>query len=84
MRPGSTRIESKGSIWWFDEQAREYLRLPRVEQPRERPEWSDERAGALQDAVWHPYEWFELTERALRISYIDLEGAQQVAHAPLR
>jgi len=54
MRPGCTKVETRGSLWWFDDTAHEYLRLPRVEQPRERPEWSDERAGVLQDAVWHP------------------------------
>lgn len=53
--PELTKIESKGSYWWFDEVAHLYMRLPKEEQPRERAEWSDERAGVLQDAVWHPY-----------------------------
>lgn len=55
MRPGAVRVETVGSVWWFDETTHEYLRLPREEKPREKPEWSDERAGPLQDAVWHPY-----------------------------
>jgi hypothetical protein len=46
---------TKGSVVWLDEAQLRYLRLPKVEGPRDRPEWSDERAGALQDAVWHPY-----------------------------
>lgn len=50
------RVETKGSFWWLDESAHEYMRLPKHEAPRERPEWSDERAGVLQDAVWHPFE----------------------------
>lgn len=54
MRPGAIKVETKGSFFWLDEAAGEYLRLPKEERPRERPEWSDERAGALQDAVWHP------------------------------
>lgn len=62
MRPGCVRVETWGSYWWFDETAKEYLRLPKAESPREKPEWSDERAGVLQDAVWHPYESFEVDE----------------------
>ena len=58
MRPNTTHVVSKGSNIWLDDAAMEYLRLPKGETPRERPEWSDERAGALQDAVWHPMlEW---------------------------
>lgn len=54
MRPGAIKVETKGSFFWIDEAACEYLRLPKEERPRERAEWSDERAGALQDGVWHP------------------------------
>ena len=54
MRPGTTHVVTKGSHVWLDDAAGEYLRLPKTEGPRERAEWSDERAGPLQDAVWHP------------------------------
>lgn len=49
-----SRVDTVGSSWWLDDDAGQYLRLPRNEAPRERPEWSDARAGVLQDAVWHP------------------------------
>lgn len=54
MRPNAVKVETRGSLFWLDDEAGEYLRLPKHEKPRERPEWSDERAGPLQDAVWHP------------------------------
>lgn len=54
MRPGAVKVETLGSFFWLDESAMAYARLPKHEAPRERPEWSDERAGVLQDAVWHP------------------------------
>lgn len=60
MRPGCVRVETKGSFWWFDESAHEYMRLPKHEAPRERPEWGGPDAGPLQDAVWHPYERWEI------------------------
>ena len=43
-----------GSLWWIDDDLDEYMRLPKHEGPRERAEWSDERAGSLEDGVWHP------------------------------
>ena len=55
MRPGAVKIESLGSLWWFDESAHEYLRLPKQEAPRDTPH-----NGILQDGVWHPYERFEI------------------------
>lgn len=65
MRPGAIKIETNGSLWWFDETAHQYMRLPKNELPRERAEWSDERAGVLQDAVWHPYiDYWVVTDRA--------------------
>lgn len=54
MRPGTTHVVTKGSNVWLDDTAHEYLRLPRTEHPREQADWSDDRAGVLQDAVWHP------------------------------
>lgn len=80
MRPGVTRIVSLGSYWWFDETNHEYLRLPKSERPRERPEWSDGRAGALQDAVWHPYHSY--TVRRGRLWILDEQG-QAIASAPM-
>ena len=59
MRPGTAKVETNGSYWWFDEAGREYLRSPKVEAPREN-EWGGPAAGALQDLVWHPYESWEL------------------------
>lgn len=53
MRPGAIHVVTKGSNVWLDDEAGEYLRLPLTERGRRNAEWSDERAGALQDAVWH-------------------------------
>jgi hypothetical protein len=50
-----TRVESRGSFWWFNEATKHYLRTPKEEAPR-LPEWSK---GALADLSWHQYEaWF--------------------------
>lgn len=51
--PGVTTVESKGSMWYLDDTLGRFLRLPKHEAPREKAEWSDARAGILQDAVWH-------------------------------
>ncbi len=54
----SKRIESKGSWWFFDDEAKLYIRAPKSESPREHPTWGGAAAGVLQDFVEHPYEWF--------------------------
>ena len=48
-------VETQGSIWHIDEDLNRYRRFPKEEKPREKPEWSDEQAGPLQDAVWHDF-----------------------------
>lgn len=53
MTPGAVKVETLGSFVWLDEAAGQYLRTPKEEAPREKAEWSDERAGRLQDGVWH-------------------------------
>lgn len=50
----TVHIESLGSIWEIDALDMRYRRWPKHEAPRERPEWGDERAEALQDYTWHP------------------------------
>lgn len=57
------RIESRGSVWTFDTEELRYMRFPKHEAPRERPEWSDERAGTLQDGIWHPYKNWLITAK---------------------
>lgn len=74
MRPGCVRIESAGSLWWIDENAKEYLRTPKVEAPRDPPEWGDERAGALQDLVWHPYDSWALIATVGLEDYLVLDA----------
>lgn len=54
-RTGVTRVETLGSLWMIDNDLRRYCRFPKHEAPRERPEWSDERAGRLRDSVWHDF-----------------------------
>jgi hypothetical protein len=81
VRPGATHVVSGGSNWWFDEDAMEYLRLPKVEQPRERPEWGSPDAGPLEDAKWHTYvEWW-IEDTILWIRYSD-DRASQCIRAP--
>lgn len=58
--PGVVTVESKGSMWYLDDSLGRFLRLPKHEAPREKAEWSDERAGILQDAVWHPMVRWEI------------------------
>jgi hypothetical protein len=53
-RAVTARVVTAGSIFELDDDLRRYRRYPNREQPREKPEWSDERAGVLQDFVWHP------------------------------
>ena len=48
-----TRVVGVASVWLFDDVELVYMRLPRMEGPRERPEWGDVRAGGCQDNVWH-------------------------------
>ena len=50
---GIERVESVGSVWFFDAANQRYMRMPNHEGPRERPEWGDSRAGACEDHVWH-------------------------------
>ncbi len=77
------RIESFGSIWEIDEEDHRYRRWPKQEAPREHAEWSDERAGALQDFVWHHYDtWFIDAIDGREYLVIDLGGGQRVS-APL-
>lgn len=54
MRSNALHVQTKGSNVWLDCTNLEYLRLPRFETPREYQEWSDHRAGVLEDAKWHP------------------------------
>lgn len=64
---GMVRIEGLDSIWRFDDVAGRYMRTPRVEAPRERPEWGDERAGACQDFVWHDLDTWWITDDHQRL-----------------
>lgn len=66
MRPGAIKVESKGSYWWLDEAAGEYLRLPKEEKPRGDPTWGSQDAGALQDAVWLPMTGWRLGKNPTR------------------
>lgn len=56
MIPDATRLETEGSLWWFDDTAHKYLRMPKQEGPRKSPpgeDWGGVGAGSLQDLVWH-------------------------------
>ena len=75
MRPGATRIESNGSLWWIDDEAMEYLRCPKVEGPRPPgpggQDWGGPGAGPLEDLKWHPMQWWAVDENYLRIGHDD-------------
>ena len=82
--PGIVRVESLGSVWEIDENLNRYRRFPKTETGREKPEWSDERAGALQDAVWHDFtgDW-EIRKRPIVVEWDWVEdrpvmGAQSI------
>jgi hypothetical protein len=62
-----TRVQSRGSLWVLDEDLLRYCRFPLNEAPRERPEWGSADAGALQDAVWHPYVSWRLSDHPVSI-----------------
>lgn len=79
MKPGALKIETNGSFWFFDEVNRKYLRMPKQEGPRERPEWGDERAGRLQDLYWHDYDRWEVINGKLIIHF---EDDDRVVFAP--
>lgn len=79
MRPGATRIESFGSLWFLDDDANEYLRIPKREGPRDSPpgeDWGGPDAGGLQDLVWHPMFGWEMVDLAVYrrlVIYTDAE-----------
>lgn len=77
------RIETVGSIFEIDEDLMRYRRWPKQEAPRDNPEWSDSRAGALQDFVWHSYERWETDFAHLRIYYLVDGNRQMYLQAPL-
>lgn len=59
------RVETKGSVWMLDDDAGRYCRLPKQEGPRLSPpgeDWGGPDAGALQDVVWHPLQWWAVAE----------------------
>ena len=74
MRPGCVKVESRGSFWWIDENLNQYLRLPKTEAGRERPEWGNTEAGLLRDAHWHDFtgEWEISADGRLRIYWGEL------------
>lgn len=53
------RIITDGSVWLIDDDRKLYWRFPKNEAPRPN-EWGGPGAGALQDAVPHPFESWEI------------------------
>lgn len=70
MRP-TVAVESKGSMWYFNETERKYIRAPKTEGPRWSPpdrDWGGPNAEpGLQDLVIHEFETFTVTEDELRV-----------------
>lgn len=55
------KIESRGSFWLIDEEAKKYLRMPKTESPREPGWWIDPQPGdMLYDLEWHEYDRWEM------------------------
>lgn len=48
------RVESIGSIWMIDDQAKVYVRMPKYEGPRPNG-WGEPDQGLLADLVRHPF-----------------------------
>ena len=71
----------------IDDDLLRYRRLPKHEMGRERPEWSDERAGILQDAVWHTFERWEIRPHpdayVRRLVIFNVDGTTRCVIAPL-
>lgn len=83
------RIESKGSIWFFNEIDKTYIRMPKAEKPRNNPEWGNT-PGPLQDFVPHPYVKYEIlaehwTDKGPRPAglYITVPEQEGRAYAPM-
>ena len=66
-------IKSLDSTWTFDEVLKRYMRLPLNESPREFPEWSDERAGPVQDGIWHKYKDYWITCNQTRLIILPVD-----------
>jgi hypothetical protein len=91
VRPGATRVESFGSYWFLDDDAGEYLRMPKQEGPRERgpngEDWGGPDADeGLQDLKWHPmYGWEKRNVGPIErlVIFVDPDH-ELVVTAPLR
>lgn len=85
MPGGIIRIETEGSWWLIDEANLRYCRFPKTEGGREHPEWGNEDAGRLQDAVWHAFtgRWQHNIGTGLQIeTHIDEDGKHIGLFAP--
>lgn len=63
-----TRVETKGSVWLLDDDARRYARMPKHEGPRLSPpdaDWGGADAGPLEDLKWHPMDAWEIRENPI-------------------
>lgn len=79
------RIRTKGSMWVIDEGAKRYCRFPLDEGGREHPWWGNEEAGALQDAVWHDYETWQITRNRqweVEGEWLRFDGPEGPVNAP--
>jgi hypothetical protein len=82
---GIIRVETLGSWWLIDEVNLRYCRFPKTEGGRERPEWGDERAGMLQDAIWHEFtgRWHHSAATGLQLeTHTDDNGTPIGIYAP--
>lgn len=61
-----TRVETNGSMWLIDEDAKRYCRFPKEEKPRENG-WGGADQGPLQDAVWHDFDSWWIDEGSCRL-----------------
>lgn len=75
------RIAGLASIWWFDDGRGLYMRMPRIEAPRELAEWGDVRAGPCQDFVWHGLDSWWVTADGSRLVVVPV--AHEAFWAPL-
>lgn len=57
------KVETLGSYWLIDSVNKTFQRMPKGEQPREKPEWGDARAKMMQDFIPHSYKRISIVYR---------------------
>lgn len=77
------RVESLGSVWFLDDDAHEYLRMPKTEGPRPKgpngEDWGGPDAGHLQDLIWQPMVSWSISEHGRLRIVVDEDSGLMVS-----